>query len=70
MHCKQAYHIGHWLWLQGRQALAIYMQNQISVAFGVDIHPVATIGCGIMIDHATGIVIGETTVVENDVSIL
>lgn len=69
-HALQAYRIGHWLWLQGRQALAIYMQNQISVAFGVDIHPAATIGCGIMIDHATGIVIGETAVVENNVSIL
>ena len=42
----------------------------ISVAFGVDIHPAATIGCGIMLDHATGIVIGETAVVENNVSIL
>lgn len=54
-HALQAYRIGHWLWLQGRQALAIYLQNQISVAFGVDIHPAATIGCGIMLDHATGL---------------
>lgn len=69
-HALQAYRIGHWLWQQGRQALAIYLQNQISVAFGVDIHPAATIGCGIMLDHATGIVIGETAVVENNVSIL
>ncbi len=69
-HALQAYRIGHWLWMQGRQALAIYLQNQISVAFGVDIHPAATIGCGIMLDHATGIVIGETAVVENNVSIL
>ncbi len=43
---------------------------KITVAFGVDIHPAATIGCGIMLDHATGIVIGETAVVENNVSIL
>ncbi len=69
-HALQAYRIGHWLWLQGRKALAIYIQNQISVVFGVDIHPAATIGCGIMIDHATGIVIGETAVVGNNVSIL
>ncbi len=69
-HALQAYRIGHWLWLQGRRALAIYIQNQISIAFGVDIHPAATIGCGIMIDHATGVVIGETAVVENDVFIL
>lgn len=69
-HALQAYRIGHWLWRQERRALAIYLQNQISVAFGVDIHPAARIGCGIMLDHATGIVIGETAVVENDVSIL
>lgn len=69
-HALQAYRIGHWLWYQNRQALAIYFQNQISVSFGVDIHPAACIGCGIMLDHATGIVIGETAVVEDDVSIL
>ncbi|MDX7986404.1 serine O-acetyltransferase [Xenorhabdus sp. 12] len=69
-HALQAYRIAHWLWKQDRQALAIYLQNQISVSFGVDIHPAAKIGCGIMLDHATGIVIGETAVVENDVSIL
>ncbi|MEY4474981.1 MAG: hypothetical protein RL248_748 [Pseudomonadota bacterium] len=69
-HALQAYRIGHWLWAQDRKALAIYLQNQVSVAFGVDIHPAATIGCGIMLDHATGIVIGETAIVENDVSIL
>ena len=69
-HALQAYRIGHWLWSQDRKALAIYLQNQISVVFGVDIHPAARIGCGIMLDHATGIVVGETAVVENDVSIL
>ncbi|MDC9588590.1 serine O-acetyltransferase [Xenorhabdus sp. XENO-10] len=69
-HALQAYRIAHWLWKQDRKALAIYTQNQISVAFGVDIHPAAKIGCGIMLDHATGIVIGETAIVENDVSIL
>ncbi|KAA8997289.1 serine O-acetyltransferase [Affinibrenneria salicis] len=69
-HALQAYRIGHWLWMEGRKALAVYFQNQISVSFGVDIHPAAKIGCGIMLDHATGIVIGETAVVENDVSIL
>lgn len=69
-HALQAYRIGHWLWNEGRKALAIYLQNQISVSFSVDIHPAARIGCGIMLDHATGIVIGETAIVENDVSIL
>ncbi|AFP84622.1 serine O-acetyltransferase [secondary endosymbiont of Ctenarytaina eucalypti] len=70
VHALQAYRISHWLWYQNRQELAIYFQNQISVSFGVDIHPAARIGCGIMLDHATGIVIGETAVVEDDVSIL
>jgi serine O-acetyltransferase len=69
-HALQAYRIANWLWRCDRKALAIYFQNQISVSFGVDIHPAARIGCGIMLDHATGIVIGETAVVENDVSIL
>lgn len=69
-HALQSYRITHYLWKQQRKALAIYLQNQISVAFDVDIHPAAQIGCGIMFDHATGIVIGETSVIENDVSIL
>lgn len=69
-HALQAYRIGHWLWQHDRRALAVYLQNEVSLKFGVDIHPAAKIGCGIMLDHATGIVIGETAVVENDVSIL
>ncbi|WP_392558467.1 serine O-acetyltransferase [Orbus mooreae] len=66
----QAYRIAHWLWQQNRRALASFLQSQIAIVFGVDIHPAAKIGCGVMFDHATGIVIGETAVVENDVSIL
>ena len=54
----------------GRRALAIFLQNQVSVSFQVDIHPAAKIGRGIMLDHATGIVVGETAVIEDDVSIL
>lgn len=69
-HALQSYRVTHYLWQQGRQALALYLQNEISVAFDVDIHPAAQIGHGIMFDHATGIVIGETSVIENDVSIL
>lgn len=69
-HALQSYRVTHYLWRQGRRALAIYLQNEISVAFDVDIHPAAKIGCGIMLDHATGIVVGETSVIENDVSIL
>lgn len=69
-HALQAWRAAHWLWLQGRQSLALVLQNLISVTFGVDIHPAAQIGRGIMFDHATGIVIGETAVVEDCVSIL
>jgi serine O-acetyltransferase len=69
-HALQGYRVANWLWKQGRVALATYLQNQISVACQVDVHPAATIGSGIMFDHATGIVIGETAVVEDDVSIL
>lgn len=66
----QAYRITHWLWTQQRKSLALYLQNQISVIFAVDIHPAAKIGRGILLDHATGLVIGETAVVEDNVSIM
>lgn len=69
-HALQAYRVAHWLWQGGRQSLALFLQNQISVVFAVDIHPAAQIGQGIMFDHATGIVIGQTAVVEDDVSIM
>ena len=66
----QAYRVSHWLWKRGRLHLARQVQSRTSEMFGVDIHPAARIGCGIMIDHGTGLVIGETTVIEDDVSIL
>ena len=69
-HALQAFRIAHWLWLQGRKTLAQFFQNQISVTLGVDIHPAARFGAGIMLDHATGLVAGETAVIEDDVSIL
>ena len=69
-HALQAHRIANWLWQQGRKTLAQFFQNQISVTLGVDIHPAAKVGSGIMFDHATGIVIGETAVIEDDVSIL
>lgn len=69
-HALQAYRVAHWLWLQGRNPLALFLQNRISSVFAVDIHPAAKIGKGIMFDHATGIVIGETAVVEDNVSIM
>lgn len=66
----QAYRIGHWLWEQGRKDMASFVQMRISEVFGVDIHPAATMGHGIMIDHAHSIVIGETARVGNNVSML
>ncbi|MCB1614951.1 MAG: serine O-acetyltransferase [Pseudomonadales bacterium] len=69
-HALQAYRVAHQLWVQGRRVLALFFQNAISQTFAVDIHPAARIGKGIMIDHATGVVIGETAVVEDNVSML
>ena len=66
----QAYRIGHWLWNEGRRDLAYFMQMRISEMFGVDIHPNARVGRGLMIDHAHSIVIGETAVVGDNVSML
>jgi serine O-acetyltransferase len=66
----QAYRVGHWLWMKGRRDLAYFVQMRVSEAFGVDIHPAARIGRGIMIDHAHSIVIGETAVVGDNVSML
>lgn len=69
-HAIQAYRVMHWLWRQGRHGLAHYWQNRVAIVFDVDIHPAARIGRGIMVDHATGLVIGETTVVADRVSVL
>jgi serine O-acetyltransferase len=66
----QAYRIGHWLWQTGRRDMAYFVQMRVSEAFGVDIHPNARVGKGIMIDHAHSIVIGETAVVGDNVSML
>jgi serine O-acetyltransferase len=69
-HALQTHRVSHWLWNQGRRSLALFFQNRMSCEFGVDIHPAAKLGYGIMLDHATGLVIGETAVVGNNVSIL
>ncbi len=66
----QAYRVGHWLWSRERLDLAYFVQMRVSEVFGVDIHPAAKIGMGIMIDHAHSIVIGETAVVGDNVSML
>lgn len=66
----QAYRVTHWLWQQGRRDIAQFLQTRASEVFGVDIHPGAKVGKGIMIDHAHAIVIGETAVVGDNVSML
>lgn len=64
------YRVAHHLWNDGRQEFALYLQSLVSETFAVDIHPAARIGCGILLDHATSFVAGETAVIENNVSIL
>jgi serine O-acetyltransferase len=70
LHALETYRIAHWLWAVGRKWMALFFQSRSSQLFAVDIHPAARLGRGIMIDHATGIVIGETAVVDDDVSIM
>ena len=66
----QAYRVAHHLWTTERRALALYLQSRISEVFAVDIHPGARLGKGLLFDHATSVVIGETAVVEDDFSML
>ena len=66
----QAYRVAHWLWHEGRKDFAYLIQMRVSEQFGIDIHPASKIGRGIMIDHAHSIVIGETAVVGDNVSML
>ncbi len=69
-HAIQTHRLAHWLWRRGRKDFAYYLQSRSSAAFQVDINPAARMGRGIFLDHATGFVMGETAVVEDDVSIL
>ncbi|XP_012065369.1 serine acetyltransferase 4 isoform X2 [Jatropha curcas] len=69
-HSLQSYRVAHVLWNQGRKILALALQSRISEVFGIDIHPAAKIGEGILLDHGTGVVIGETAVVGNRVSLM
>ncbi len=64
------YRVSHQLWQDDRRWLALYFQSLASETFAVDIHPAARIGCGILLDHATSFVVGETAIIEDDVSIL
>ncbi|MBI1619468.1 serine O-acetyltransferase [Aquamicrobium zhengzhouense] len=69
-HAIQTHRLAHWLWNEGRKDFALYLQSRSSAVFQTDIHPAARIGKGIFVDHATGIVVGETAVIDDDVSIL
>jgi len=69
-HAIQTHRLAHWLWGKGRKDFAYYLQSRASAVFQCDIHPAARIGRGIFLDHATGLVVGETAVIEDDCSIL
>lgn len=69
-HALQTHRFAHWLYHNGEQDFALYLQSQSSRVFGVDIHPAAKIGKGIMFDHATGIVVGETASIGDMTSLL
>ena len=69
-HALQWHRIGHWLWRNDRRDLAHFLQSRVSEVFAVDIHPAVPVGCRVFIDHGTGLVVGETAVIGDDVSIL
>jgi serine O-acetyltransferase len=69
-HAIQTHRLMHWLWHKGRRDFALYLQSRSSAVFQCDIHPAAKIGRGIFLDHATGLVVGETAEIGDDVSML
>ena len=69
-HAIQTHRLAHWLWNGGRRDFALYLQSRSSAVFQTDINPAAKMGKGIFIDHATGVVVGETAVIEDNVSML
>jgi len=69
-HALQTHRLAHFLWNRGRQDFALYLQSRSSSVFGVDINPNTKIGRGVFIDHGTGVVIGQTAVIDDDVSIM
>jgi serine O-acetyltransferase len=69
-HAIQTHRLSHWLWTSGRRDFALYLQSRSSEVFQTDIHPGARIGSSVFLDHATGLVVGETAVIGDDVSIL
>ncbi|WP_102959286.1 serine O-acetyltransferase [Mangrovicella endophytica] len=69
-HAIQTHRLAHWLWMQGRRDFALYLQSRSSAVFQTDIHPAAKMGRGIFLDHATGLVVGVTAEIGDNVSIL
>ncbi len=69
-HALEWHRVGHWLWCHGRHDLAHFLQSRVSELFAIDIHPAVPVGSGVFIDHGTGLVVGETASIGNDVSIL
>ena len=69
-HAIQTHRLSHWLWHEGRHDFALYLQSRSSSVFQTDIHPAAPFGRGIFLDHATGLVVGKTAAIGNNVSIL
>lgn len=69
-HAIQSHRLAHWLWHADRRDFALYLQSRASAVFQTDIHPAARLGRGIFLDHATGLVVGSTAVVEDEVSML
>jgi serine O-acetyltransferase len=69
-HAIQTHRLAHWMWSRGRKDFALYLQSRSSEVFQTDVHPAATIGKGIFLDHATGLVVGSTAVIEDNVSLL
>jgi serine O-acetyltransferase len=69
-HAIQTHRLAHWLWNSGRRDFALYLQSRSSSVFQCDIHPAVPMGRGIFLDHATGLVVGATATIDDDVSIL
>ncbi len=69
-HAIEAHRLAHWLWRNGRRELALYLQSRSSEVFQTDIHPAAPFGQGVFLDHATGLVVGETAAVGDNVSLM
>ncbi|MGO9238665.1 MAG: serine O-acetyltransferase [Methylocella sp.] len=69
-HAIETHRLAHWLWANGRTSFALYLQSRSSEVFQTDIHPAAVFGTGIFLDHATGLVVGATSTIGDDVSIL